>query len=446
MRLLSTTNFGASNITTEQAIVTVSASAVAGVGRMAVLCYMQALNTASCVRELRIYTDGVSVNSGIGPVAVNNVPFNHDAAAFAETHGGTTTCLSRIIPHVGTSGDLDIRLISSNSGDTAVYGTIYVVSLDEMDGALATHAGSDGSIAAAIDAIDTAAAAIQAKTDNLPAAPAAQAKLDTLHDTRIPGVIQPQTGDSFARLGAPAGASVSADVAAVKTDTGNLVSRVTATLFTGITSLAEWLGLLAGKQVGDATARTELRATGAGSGTFDETSDSIEALADAPGAPAEVDEAAIAAAVWTNAQRTLTQSIGELIELAQSGRVLIVTHYSWSLSLTGLGDLTDADDLIFSLKSDPRQSDAAAAVQVRQTLGLVRINGAAAATAGDGAIVIDDAAAGDVTISLEETATELLDEIRSGRYDLAVLRSGGAKNVLALGPAEVRLGITRATI
>ncbi len=31
----------------------------------------------------------------------------------------------------------------------------------------------------------------------------------------------PQTGDGFARLGAPAGASVSADIAAVKSDTGN---------------------------------------------------------------------------------------------------------------------------------------------------------------------------------------------------------------------------------
>lgn len=90
----------------------------------------------------------------------------------------------------------------------------------------------------------------------------------------------PQTGDAYARLGAPAGASVSADVAAIKTDTGNLVTRITSTLFSGITSLAQWLGLLAGKQTGNSTARTELRATGAGSGTFDETTDSAEALRD----------------------------------------------------------------------------------------------------------------------------------------------------------------------
>ena len=36
--------------------------------------------------------------------------------------------------------------------------------------------------------------------------------------SRIPGTVQPQTGDSYARLGSPAGSSVSADVASLKTD------------------------------------------------------------------------------------------------------------------------------------------------------------------------------------------------------------------------------------
>lgn len=51
-------------------------------------------------------------------------------------------------------------------------------------------------------------------------------------------------------------------------------------IFTGITSLAQWLGALAGKQTANSTARTEIRATGGGSGTFDETTDSLEALRD----------------------------------------------------------------------------------------------------------------------------------------------------------------------
>ncbi|HLP41563.1 MAG TPA: hypothetical protein VK465_08665 [Fibrobacteria bacterium] len=105
-----------------------------------------------------------------------------------------------------------------------------------------------------------------------------------------------QTGDAFARLGAPAGASVSADIAAVKTDTGNLVTRITATLFSGITRFSHWLGALAGKQAADATALTEIRASGSGSGTYDPTTDSLEAIRDA-GASA----AAIADAVWDEA-------------------------------------------------------------------------------------------------------------------------------------------------
>jgi len=39
-------------------------------------------------------------------------------------------------------------------------------------------------------------------------------------------------------------------------------------------------GLIAGKQAGDATALTEIKATGAGSGTYDPTTDSTEALRD----------------------------------------------------------------------------------------------------------------------------------------------------------------------
>lgn len=109
------------------------------------------------------------------------------------------------------------------------------------------------------DFLDTEIAAIKAKTDNLPADPAdasdiaasfttVNGKLDTIDDFldtevaaikaktdsltfTVAGVVDANvtdwkgstapamTGDAFARLGAPAGASVSADVAAVKADT-----------------------------------------------------------------------------------------------------------------------------------------------------------------------------------------------------------------------------------
>lgn len=135
----------------------------------------------------------------------------------------------------------------------------------------------------------------------------------------------PQTGDAYGRLGAPAGASVSADVAAVKTDTGNLVTRITSSLFSGITSLAQWLGLLAGKQTGNSTARTEIRATGAGSGTFDETTDSLEAVRDrgdlswVTGTAAPT-AAVVAAAVWdlSTTGHTTSGTFGAAVNAAGS--------------------------------------------------------------------------------------------------------------------------------
>jgi hypothetical protein len=78
---------------------------------------------------------------------------------------------------------------------------------------------------------------------------------------------------------AGAGLTAIPDSAGVTT----LLSRIPSALFSGITSLAQWLGLLAGKQTGNSTARTEIRATGGGSGTYDETTDSQEALRDQTG-------------------------------------------------------------------------------------------------------------------------------------------------------------------
>lgn len=76
------------------------------------------------------------------------------------------------------------------------------------------------------------------------------------------------------------GLATSSALSTLQADVTTLLGRITSTLFAGITSLAEWLGLIAGKQTGNSTARTEIRATGAGSGTFDETTDSIQALRD----------------------------------------------------------------------------------------------------------------------------------------------------------------------
>lgn len=54
----------------------------------------------------------------------------------------------------------------------------------------------------------------------------------------VPATVQiytssPQTGDSYARLGAPAGASISADIAGVQADTNDIQTRIPAALVSG---------------------------------------------------------------------------------------------------------------------------------------------------------------------------------------------------------------------
>lgn len=117
-----------------------------------------------------------------------------------------------------------------------------------------------------VDTVDTVADAIKTKTDNLPTDPADQS------------LIIAATNAVMLRLGDPAGASVSADVAAVKTDTGNLATRVTANLFSGITYMKNWLGIIAGKTA-DAPTLAEINATTAGS-TYTNSTNSLEAQAD----------------------------------------------------------------------------------------------------------------------------------------------------------------------
>lgn len=101
------------------------------------------------------------------------------------------------------------------------------------------------------------------------------ARVDTTISSRLASASY--TAPDNATIGTAAAAAVTAasEAAGANTKAGAIQ-----TILAGITSLAQWLGLIAGKQTGDTTARTELRATGAGSGTYDETTDSAQAIRD----------------------------------------------------------------------------------------------------------------------------------------------------------------------
>jgi hypothetical protein len=90
------------------------------------------------------------------------------------------------------------------------------------------------------DFVDTEVAAIKTKTDFLPSATAGAAGGLFIAGTNAATTVNftgnlsgsvgsvtghtPQTGDTYARIGAPVGASISADVAAVKAETASILS------------------------------------------------------------------------------------------------------------------------------------------------------------------------------------------------------------------------------
>lgn len=163
----------------------------------------------------------------------------------------------------------------------------------------------------------------------------------------------------------------------------------------------------------------ELAPSGGGGGGF--TSDDREMLE-------HIDEQVSPPAVIT-----ITSHIGE------DGSITERRGDKWEIPIPGLGNLADVDELWFAVKPSQPSSDNQSLVFITLSDGLVRLNGAAAGTAGDGSITIDDEAAGDITITLEAAATKVL-EATSATYaiktqagdDLTTLVSGDFSIVLTL--------------
>ncbi len=156
-----------------------------------------------------------------------------------------------------------------------------------------------------------------------------------------------------------------------------------------------------------------------------------------------IDEEAIADAVapivWGHAQRTLTSAAQVTEEETSAELITRRRGDSWSVSLTGLGNITDAEEIWLTLKRQPNQLDSAAVLQVTSTGGLV-IGLTAEPT--DAAIAVDDATAGNLTITVEPAATKLVAP-RTYEYDIQVRRTGGQIQTLAAGQWSVPPDVTR---
>lgn len=204
------------------------------------------------------------------------------------------------------------------------------------------------------------------------------------------------------------------------------VDAITA-IFTGMTSLPNWLRRALRKDSGTAgmtTAQTEINNTG---GAFAGTTDSLEAIRDNSGGASLED---IISGV---------QSVsGAIVEAQNSATLSIRIGDTWTQDIGSLGDLT-GKTVSFAMKKRASDADTAAIVFITEGTGLTRLNGAAT-TAGWGSITINDEVAGDITLRLESDATSLL---TSGSYVDAVklLEDGDDRSPRNAGRTVVSAGV-----
>jgi len=153
----------------------------------------------------------------------------------------------------------------------------------------------------------------------------------------------------------------------------------------------------------------------------------------------------VPADVWSEATRTLTQSATEIASAVDGDTITIHRGDTFIANITGLGDISDRAELWFTLKYKLSDTDDEAWVQIEEGAGLIRLNGEdASARQANGVITVTDDAAGNITITLDETETDDL-EARAGiYYDIQVKTSAGNVSTLSAGSARVTRDVTRA--
>lgn len=148
-----------------------------------------------------------------------------------------------------------------------------------------------------------------------------------------------------------------------------------------------------------------------------------------------------AGSVWSHATRTLTQTAAQIADAVSGDDLTIHRGDTFSATLTGLGDIAARDALYWTVKKAASQADSLATIQVEETAGLARLNGAEG-TDGDGSLTVNDEDTGAVTLALEAAATSQLSP-GTYVYDIQMV-SAGDVTTLTAGGLTVVADVTRA--
>ena len=130
--------------------------------------------------------------------------------------------------------------------------------------------------------------------------------------------------------------------------------------------------------------------------------------------------------------------------LVDTGKLIMTRGDRWVITITGLGDITGNSEAWFTIKTDEEDADSAALVLITKTAGLQIIVGATAATPSNGSLVVDDAAAGDITVVLEAVEAAKLPKLNKGAFDVQVKLSNDNVVTKRIGTARITSDVSRA--
>jgi len=149
---------------------------------------------------------------------------------------------------------------------------------------------------------------------------------------------------------------------------------------------------------------------------------------------------------WAFETRTLTSSALSTVAAVAGSVVTQPWATSWDFSITGLGNITARASLYFTVKRRTTDVDASSVVQIEETAGLLFINGTAATVAGNGTLTVDDAVAGDVTVTLAVAETNKLRPVDGLQYDFKMVTVAGLVQLLTLNRFNISDVVTGAIV
>jgi len=151
---------------------------------------------------------------------------------------------------------------------------------------------------------------------------------------------------------------------------------------------------------------------------------------------------AVASSVWQYSSRTLTQSAATVAATVAGDEITVQRLTSWSISITGMGSLVGRSKLYFTMKTRSSDDDDDSVVQIEESDGLKYIGGDEADDSAKGSLTVDDAAAGNVTIAVDESVTDLAKQ--SGSWDVKMVTAAGDVSVLTQGDWAIVAVVTHA--